>query len=40
LGLSGKVIAGFIEKFSFILNQKEFENLRSHIGTSSWGGTK
>ncbi|MBC8417155.1 MAG: ORF6N domain-containing protein [Desulfobacterales bacterium] len=24
----------------FELSQEEFENLRGHIGTSSWGGTR
>ena len=26
--------------FMFELTKKEFENLRSHFGTSSWGGTR
>jgi hypothetical protein len=30
----------FPEDFMFELNQFEFENLRSQIGTSSWGGTR
>lgn len=30
----------FPKDFMFELNQKEFENLRSQIGTSSWGGTR
>lgn len=30
----------FPEDFMFELSQEEFENLRSHIGTSSWGGTR
>ena len=30
----------FPEDFMFELSQEEFENLRGHIGTSSWGGTR
>ena len=30
----------FPKDFMFELAQKEFKNLRSHIGTSSWGGTR
>ena len=30
----------FPPDFMFILKKKEFENLRSQIGTSSWGGTR
>jgi hypothetical protein len=30
----------FPKDFMFELNAKEFENLRSQIGTSSWGGTR
>jgi hypothetical protein len=30
----------FPEDFMFILSVKEFENLRSQIATSSWGGTR
>jgi ORF6N domain len=29
----------FPKDFMFELTKKEFENLRSQIGTSSWGGT-
>lgn len=30
----------FPKDFMFELNQKQFEILRSQIGTSSWGGTR
>jgi len=30
----------FPEDFMFQLTKKEFENLRYHFGTSSWGGTR
>lgn len=30
----------FPEDFMFTLTRKEFEHLRSQIGTSSWGGTR
>ena len=30
----------FPEDFMFELNKEEFENLRSQIGTSRWGGTR
>jgi hypothetical protein len=30
----------FPKDFMFELTRKEFENLRSQIGTSSWGGTR
>lgn len=30
----------FPKDFMFQLTAKEFENLRSQIGTSSWGGTR
>lgn len=30
----------FPKDFMFTLTMKEFENLRSQIGTSSWGGTR
>jgi len=30
----------FPEDFMFILSSQEFENLRSQIGTSSWGGAR
>ncbi len=30
----------FPEDFMFKLNRKEFENLRFHFGTSSWGGRR
>ena len=30
----------FPKDFMFELAQKEFKNLRSQIGTSSWGGTR
>lgn len=30
----------FPEDFMFRLNEKEFENLRRHFGTSSWGGRR
>ncbi|MCY7290610.1 MAG: ORF6N domain-containing protein [Ferruginibacter sp.] len=30
----------FPKDFMFEINAKEFENLRSQIGTSSWGGTR
>ena len=30
----------FPEDFMFELTPKEFENLRSHFGTSKWGGTR
>ncbi|RTY90274.1 ORF6N domain-containing protein [Flavobacterium sp. GSN2] len=33
-------IERFPEDFIFELNQLEFDNLRSQIGTSSWGGTR
>ena len=33
-------IERFPDDFMFELNQLEFDNLRSQIGTSSWGGTR
>ena len=33
-------IQRFPEDFMFLLNSKEFENLKFHFGTSSWGGTR
>lgn len=30
----------FPKDFMFVLSKKEFENLRSQIGISSWGGTR
>ena len=30
----------FPKDFMFMLTKKEFENLRSQIGTSNWGGTR
>jgi len=33
-------IARFPEDFMFELNEKELQNLRSQIDTSSWGGTR
>ena len=33
-------IERFPKDFMFQLTKKEFENLRSQIGTSSWGGTR
>jgi hypothetical protein len=30
----------FPKDFMFILSQEELQNLRSHFGTSSWGGTR
>ena len=30
----------FLEDFMFRLNREEFENLRFHFGTSSWGGRR
>ncbi|MCB4790308.1 MAG: ORF6N domain-containing protein [Elusimicrobia bacterium] len=30
----------FPEDFMFQLNEEEFENLKCHFGTSSWGGTR
>lgn len=33
-------IERFPKDFMFELTRKEFENLRSQIGTSSWGGTR
>ncbi len=30
----------FPEDFMFELNQEEFQSLRRHFGTSSWGGTR
>ena len=33
-------IKRFPKDFMFELGKKEFENLRSHFGTSSWGGTR
>ena len=33
-------IKRFPGDFMFVLTRKEFENLRSQIGTSSWGGTR
>jgi len=33
-------IARFPKDFMFELSVKEFENLRSQIGTSRWGGTR
>lgn len=33
-------IERFPSDFMFQLNKKEFENLRSHFGTSSWGGRR
>ena len=33
-------ITRFPKDFMFELSKEEFENLRSHFGTSSWGGTR
>jgi len=33
-------IERFPKDFMFVLTKKEFENLRSQIGTSNWGGTR
>lgn len=33
-------IERFPEDFMFKLSKKEYENLRSQIATSSWGGTR
>ena|SRR5690554_4382943 len=33
-------IERFPEDFMFELTQEEFDNLRSHFGTSSWGGVR
>ncbi|MBA7694226.1 hypothetical protein ES703_102833 [subsurface metagenome] len=33
-------IERFPKDFMFQLNKKEFENLKFHFGTSSWGGTR
>ena len=33
-------IERFPEDFMFELSTKEYENLRSHFATSSWGGTR
>ena len=33
-------ITRFPEDFMFQLQEKEFKDLRSHFGTSSWGGTR
>ncbi|MEN9908964.1 MAG: hypothetical protein RLZZ540_2113 [Bacteroidota bacterium] len=33
-------IERFPEDFMFELSEQEFENLRSQIGTSNWGGTR
>ena len=33
-------IERFPKDFMFELTSKEFDNLRSHFGTSSWGGTR
>ena len=33
-------IERFPKEFMFELRKKEFENLRSHFGTSSWGGAR
>jgi len=33
-------IERFPEDFMFELNKEEFENLRSQLGTSSWGGSR
>ena len=33
-------IERFHKDFMFELTQKEFDNLRSHFGTSSWGGVR
>jgi len=30
----------FPEDFMFQLSKEDFQNLRSHFGTSSWGGTR
>ncbi|MEN9598563.1 MAG: hypothetical protein RL596_874 [Bacteroidota bacterium] len=30
----------YVRDFMFTLTAKEFENLRSQVGTSSWGGTR
>ena len=30
----------FPKDFMFELSKEEFDNLRSHFGTSSWGGTR
>ncbi|MEO6844987.1 MAG: ORF6N domain-containing protein [Ginsengibacter sp.] len=35
-----RIIDRFPKDFMFELTTKEFENLRSQIGTSSWGGTR
>lgn len=33
-------IERFPEDFMFQLSKEEFENLKFHFGTSSWGGTR
>ena len=33
-------IERFPKDFMFQLNKREFENLKFHFGTSSWGGTR
>lgn len=33
-------IERFPEHFMFLLSKQEFDNLRSHFGTSRWGGTR
>jgi len=33
-------ISRFSEDFMFQLTKEELDNLRSHFGTSSWGGTR
>ncbi len=33
-------IERFPKDFMFVLTKKEFNNLRCHFGTSSWGGTR
>ncbi|MCP4651937.1 MAG: ORF6N domain-containing protein [Candidatus Omnitrophica bacterium] len=30
----------FPDDFMFLLNKQEFENLKCHFGTSSWGGRR
>jgi hypothetical protein len=35
-----KGVPKFPQDYMFELTKKEFENLRYHFGTSSWGGTR
>jgi len=40
VGVGCRNIERFPKDFMFQLNKREFENLKFHFGTSSWGGTR